>query len=649
MTTGKANFRPDIEGLRAFAVLFVMAFHARILWCTGGFIGVDLFFVLSGYLITEILLREADRTGRVALGSFYARRVRRLLPACSLMVLTTGIASFFVLPPLEQAAVSRSVLATSAYLSNIYFYYLRSDYFATDPSNNPLLHTWSLGVEEQFYFIWPLLILGTSRLRQRRKVACFLIGAIGLLSFMSSAWLMRTNQPAAFFLMPPRAWEFAIGALASQIPQGWLQARAAHVRSLGWLGLTAISISAFIASPIGFPGWKAVLPVCGAAAVLIGGAVQDPLGVGRLLSLGPLPYLGQRSYALYLWHWPMIILLSIANDPFPLRLRILCLLASLVMAEFSFRFVENPIRFSTYLQPRTTLCMGIALLVMLLGSSGSLAWRRWAVHTESYRRFGGSIADLPSDVAQGCLNDTGNATPHPCFFGSTSPSKTVILMGHSHMEQWLPTFQQIADSRGWRIILYVKSACPALAIVAVPYYGGPEDPSCVLWRQQTIREMSAQRPTAVILSNASWYPEIDRPMVKQSPDKWSAGAKKTFAELHKEGLPVIFLRDTPFAGYEVVQCLSRADWSRFASCSVLMRHTALDDAMYRAQQEGAQGIPQVSFIDMNDWICDVNECPLTRGNTIVYRDKTHITATFARSLSADLYQQLVRALPGLGS
>lgn len=645
----KVNFRADIEGLRAIAVLFVMAFHARMLGCTGGFIGVDLFFVLSGYLITEILLREAEQTGSVALGAFYARRIRRLLPACTAMVLATGIASFFILPPLEQAAVSRSVLATSAYLSNVYFYYLRSDYFASDLSNNPLLHTWSLGVEEQFYFIWPLLIFGLSRFKGRRRAACVLLGIIGLLSFATSVWLMQRNQPAAFFLMPPRAWEFAIGGLASQIPTKWLQDRLPLVRLLGWSGLIAISVSAFATSPISFPGWKALLPVCGAAAVLIGGAVQDARGVGRILSLGLLSYLGQRSYALYLWHWPMLVLLSIFNDPLPLTLRILCLLGSLLIADFSYRFVENPIRFSAYLQPRTMLCAGIALVVMVLGFSSSLAWRHWAVNTESYRRFSGSIADLPADVAQGCLNDTGNAVPHPCFFGSTAPSKTVALMGDSHMEQWLPAFQQIAASRGWRIILYVKSACPALDISVAPLHGGSEDRSCVLWRQQTIREMEAQRPDAVILSNASWYTEIDQPTIKQSPAEWSTGASKTFSELHHDGLQVIFLRDTPFAGYEVGQCLSRAAWNKRVSCPVLERGTALDNAMYRAQQDGAKGIPQVRFVDMSDWICGTQECPLTRDGTIVYRDKTHMTATFARGLSTDLYQQLVSALPELGS
>ena len=402
-------------------------------------LGWTCFFVLSGYLITGLLTQEMEGTDGVSLGAFYARRVRRLLPAAFVLVVATAGTAFFLLSPLEQATLSRSVLASSAYLSNVYFYRAGRDYFASGVAANPLLHTWSLAVEEQFYLVWPLLILAVYRLRASRKAMCVAMGSLAVVSFAASIWITRINQPMSFNLTPFRAWEFALGGLASQIPRAWLERRAAVVRAVGWIGLVVVFVSAFATTPQGFPGVKVLLPVLGAAGILVAGAIQDGRGVGRLLRVAPLPFLGQRSYALYLWHWPILIFAGIYRDPLRMRERLLCLAAALAMADLSYRLVEHPIRSSGWVRRRTALCLGSAVALTAVGVAGGLAWRHWAVRTPNYKRFSAVVADLPEDVAQGCLTAYGDSTPRTCAFGSVeTPTRTVVLMGDSHMEQWLP-------------------------------------------------------------------------------------------------------------------------------------------------------------------------------------------------------------------
>ncbi|HVJ06777.1 MAG TPA: acyltransferase family protein [Acidisarcina sp.] len=649
MENKKSAFRPDIEGLRAVAVLLVIAYHAKVLACKGGFIGVDVFFVLSGYLITGLLIDEVVRSRTIHLVQFYARRIRRLLPASVVMLAATMLAVCFILPPFEQWILSRSALATFAYLSNVYFVHLSNDYFAGDTAGNPLLHTWSLAVEEQFYFAWPILILLAFRLRPSRKVACVVMAVIGVLSFAASVWLSQTNRPLAFFLMPLRAWEFAIGGLASQIPMERIRSRPQLMRVLGWGGLAMVLFSGFVLSPVGFPGTKVLLPVLGSTAILIAGLGGGRASVSSVLGTSPLQYLGQRSYVLYLWHWPLLALVAVLAQPFSLRLRLLCVLVSLILAELTHRLIENPIRFNTYLQRHAQLCIGAAVMIMLIGVGTTSVWRSWAKQSPSYAKYEKVISDIPEDAMTGCLIGYGESAPHECDFGSSHPSKTVVLFGDSHIEQWMPAFQEIANQKKWRVILMVKSSCPALAISVSIQQASVEDRTCRTWRELAIARIQKLHPTAVILSNASNYKEVGRPDVAQSPKEWSAGARQTFTSLRAVEFPLVFLRDTPLPGYDVAQCLLRADWNSVQQCPALLRSTALQDDVYRAQVSGAQGIPNVAFVDLSNQICGDVYCDIMQGQSILYRDSNHMTASFLRGLSTDLYKELVRAAPVLAS
>src|SRR3984885_5243991 len=301
------EFRSDIEGLRAVAVLLVVACHCGVSWCRGGFIGVDVFFVLSGYLITGLLMAEIRRTSRLDLPRFYARRARRLLPALLLVLLATLAAGELIQGPQELEFAGRAARATALYISNVFFDHNAADYFAPDVESNPFLHTWSLGVEEQFYLVWPLLLLLGMQRRRSNRPLIWLLAGVASLSLLFCIWSTAHRPTLAFYELPARAWEFGLGGLLACAGVSTL--RGATASLLGWLGLAAILVAAYVLRDgAGFPGWLATIPALGTVAVLSAGPARSPYGVGLLLDSPPMQYLGARSYSWYLWHWPFIVL-----------------------------------------------------------------------------------------------------------------------------------------------------------------------------------------------------------------------------------------------------------------------------------------------------------------------------------------------------
>jgi peptidoglycan/LPS O-acetylase OafA/YrhL len=341
------GFRPDIEGLRGIAVLLVVAYHAGIARVSGGFAGVDVFFVLSGYLITDILVREVASTGRIDYARFYARRARRLLPAATLTLLVVLAAATLLLGPMERIEPALSAIATALYSSNLFFLARAVDYFASSAETNPFLHTWSLAVEEQFYLVWPWLIVVAWRAGRSRRALAVVLGAVSLASLATCIWITWKRQPWAFFGTPARAWEFGLGGLAALLPVPAGALASAARRWLGWLGLALIVGTAFVlrvTTP--FPGAAALAPVIGTTLALVAGASDDARGVHRLLSTRALRWIGARSYAWYLWHWPVLVLALALDRGMPVWGRALCALGALGVAALSTALVENPIRFA---------------------------------------------------------------------------------------------------------------------------------------------------------------------------------------------------------------------------------------------------------------------------------------------------------------
>ncbi|HEX4431750.1 MAG TPA: acyltransferase, partial [Frankiaceae bacterium] len=364
----RAGFRPDVQGLRAIAVLAVVAYHARFPGMHGGFVGVDVFFVISGFLITGLLVADVERTGKVSFREFYARRARRILPAAILALLVTLFVSYLVLPPLQIPGAARDAVAAAVFVANFRFAAQSTDYLGAHAAPTPFQHYWSLSVEEQFYLVWPALLHVAAVLGRRRARAVMtgLMAVIAAGSLAACVLLTHSSEPTAFYLLPSRAWELAFGGLLALAGSPLVRLPRPAAALLGWAGLAAIVWSVFsYGGATAFPGWAATVPVLGAAALIAsgtrsGGAARH--GPTGLLGTKPLQSLGRVSYSWYLWHWPALVLGAVLlGDGVATRIAMVAL--SLGLAYLTQRLVEDPVRRARGLlrAPRATITAGVAL------------------------------------------------------------------------------------------------------------------------------------------------------------------------------------------------------------------------------------------------------------------------------------------------
>lgn len=640
--TGSIRFRPDIEGLRAIAVAFVIAYHAGVPVLRGGFIGVDIFFVLSGYLITNLVAKELRSSGGLNLCGFYARRARRLLPAAAFVVVVVCLTETVIASPVAQFGVLKAALATTLYSSNIYFAHSQLDYFAQATAANPLLHTWSLAVEEQFYLAWPILLLLLTRMAKTFKVRMGIIALITVLSFAGCVWLTGLNRIIAYFQLPARAWEFSAGGLASLVSVRWL---AKHNSASGWLGFasltTVILSAAFIPSSRGFPGYIAAIPVLGTVGALRVGAAAPHSIVPGVLRLQPFQYFGRLSYSLYLWHWPVLMIApGIFADTSP-AIRAACGVGvTVLLAAGMHRVVENPIRFNPVLVSRPGLSLGIAALCVAITVGGLTGWGMLLRHSAQYVKFNGALHDVPSFYAQGCRADFQDTLPRLCAFGETSrPQATVVLFGDSHAAQWFPALKDIAERQHWKLVTIIKTSCSPMNVKA----DNPANPraiqTCEEWRRLAITKIQEMGPQMVIVSSSSAYMQRGSTNLISSSE-WERGVRDTFLSIARRGASVRFIRDTPHADYDIPLCLAQSAWSGHTKCAPLIRSSAVSDDIYQAAVRAADKLANVKCVDLTDTICGGDRCDTEDGGVVIYRDSNHLTATYVRSLASVLQKQL---------
>ena len=366
------GFRPDIEGLRALAVIAVILFHARLLGVHGGFVGVDVFFVLSGYLITRLILGELVATGRLRLRAFWGRRARRLLAASALVIVVTAIASHFILPPLNQGSVAVDAVAAATFTSNLVFASRLGGYFGAQlgqATPSPFLHFWSLAVEEQFYLCWPpLLALLTRRPRQYRRLLLTAIGVLGIGGFVLAAWMTPRSPTWAFYLLPTRMGELLAGALLAVLGTQVRRIAPATRAGLAWLGLAVIVVVCFrFDEQMAWPGTAVLIPVLATMAVIIGGSAEGVAWAPmRALGMGVLQWIGRHSYALYLWHWPILVLAEARGGPLSWPARVVAIVMAVGLSALSYRFVEDPVRHNRWLAavPARSLALGGAMILV---------------------------------------------------------------------------------------------------------------------------------------------------------------------------------------------------------------------------------------------------------------------------------------------
>jgi peptidoglycan/LPS O-acetylase OafA/YrhL len=672
----RPRHRADIEGLRAVAVLLVVLSHAGVPALAGGYVGVDVFFVISGFLITALLVRELSGTGRISLTRFYARRAVRLLPASTVVIVVTLIGSWIWLSPVRIAEYAGDALASAGYAVNIRLAIAGTDYFAgTAPS--PFQHFWSLAVEEQFYLFWPLLILGTYALRRRRRLLALVLTLLTAASLAYSAYELTRAAPWAYFGLPSRAWELGAGALVALgvAPLSRLPYRV--VPLLGWGGLAAIVLSALAYdSDTVFPGLAALPPVLGTAGIIAAGCAGSN-GVGNLLALRPFQFVGRVSYGWYLWHWPMLVIVPAAlGHEVGLAGRLLLCAGALLLAYVSFLVVESPVRQRRELiaQPIRGVGLGLVLsgtaaLIALIVAANPPAVPVGADAVDTRAMVAASanppqtlvdligaadsagrvpanltptLVDAPKEVTEpqtdGChLTLISTEVLPPCNYGPPGGVKTVVLFGDSHALQWFPAFEKLANRNSWRLVSLTRSACsaPALAIsnsTLKRVYG-----ECDGWRAASLARIKALHPQLVVVASSTSYRRVlvGRPA---DPDAlWSNAWSALLGTLTATAGKVVMLGDTPFLRREPADCLS-APGAQVNACAEPAA-TAVTDPGWRGLALGAARRAGVSIIDPVRWLC-VRRCPLVVGNLLVYRDTNHLTLEYVVMLAPLIEAQL---------
>jgi len=643
------GFRPDVEGLRGIAVLLVVAYHAGLSRISGGFVGVDVFFVLSGYLITDILVGQVSRTGRLDYVQFYARRMRRLLPAVTLTLLVTLVAEWLAFGPMERIELSLSAVATALYSSNVFFLARAVDYFSAAADKNPLLHTWSLAVEEQFYVVWPWLVLLGWKLGRSKRGLGILMAAFSAASLLGCVWLTRKAQPWAFFGTPARAWEFGLGGLATLLPA--MPAMRPALRWLGWVGLLLVVATAVALGPsTPFPGVVALVPTLGTALALVAGAQGDPhLGVGRVLTLRPLQWIGGRSYSWYLWHWPALVLGAALWPGMPSWGRLALAAGSLVLAALTTALIENPIRFLPRLvaRPRLSIAIGAACTVGA-AAIAFVAWRDASARGGAYWR---AAHDVPLVTTQDCTTDFTETRPRQCTFGDPASKTTVVLLGDSHAVQWFPAFDRIARDRHWKLVTLVKYSCPAARVPMYTRVLKRLYTECAAWREQALGRVLAMRPAALVVGQFARKGGVsvrpDGALDSLSWDAWRDGLHSTLVTLDSAGVPTLLLRDSPGTGRDIPVCLSRAEHrGQPTSTCAVPRDRALDPRAGEADRAASAGLAHVTLLDLSDRMCDAATCEPLRDGVVVYRDNNHLSDAFVRTLTPALDAPLAALVAG---
>ena len=622
MTIPAQFYRPDIDGLRALAVLMVVGRHIGVPWMPGGFTGVDIFFVISGYLITGLLVREQKDSGRIGIVAFYARRVRRLLPALGTVIAATLLLGCAALLPDEQIALAKSALASLAFSANVYFWALHQDYFADPNALLPLQHLWTLAAEEQFYLLWPLTLVLLVKLAARTKidnvrVIGTALAAASLFSLVLSIVLSRRTPVAAFLLLPTRAWELGAGCLLALAPA----LPATRARPLAPVGLIAIVLAAALfdaATP--FPSFYALLPVLGAVALIAGGGAAPDGMVSRMLASRPLVGLGKISYGWYLWHWPLLAFARNlrGTEPSLPRDAVLAALA-LALAAVMWRWLENPVRTRQVAAFRTTrgaLAGGAAILVACAIPSAALwAWGRRPQPVGSilaqYRAArGGAARDFPF-----CDNTRGLRR---CEAGAATGAPAILLWGDSHAAHLTAGLDRAARAANLKIVERTIGGCSPGGFPAAPHGQGD-----AFWAD------CAKFNAAVIGSIPSLQSEYGLRGVViagEWSDKWIGWDRQLEAdvnEIRRSGLRVVLMRDVPVFPADFITCALRRgpDACALPRAEVERRVATTEAGLTRI---GA-GKPDVRMWSPLDALCPQRRCPPVIGGQLLYRNRNHLT------------------------
>ncbi|MFI5254033.1 MAG: acyltransferase family protein [Candidatus Limnocylindrales bacterium] len=705
-----SGFRPDIQGLRAVAVILVLAYH---LWpdsVTGGYVGVDVFFVISGFLITAHLLQHPPTRTRHLL-EFWGRRIRRLLPAAFLVLVVTAVASQIVAPDTRWAANAGEIIASALYVQNWALAANSVDYLGAAAAPTPVQHYWSLSVEEQFYLVWPILILAIfwfatrSPVRPMVATRITMLAVIGISLFISIS--ATAAEPAsAYFITQTRVWELAAGGLIATLPSlSALRLPGRAVDGLAWIGLGMLLVAAAtFNADTPFPGAAAILPVAGTALVILaaaGGAASPT----RLLRTRPVQHLGDTSYSIYLWHWPLIALWPYALGAITPVSALVIVVLTIGLATVTKVYVEDACRFAPSFQPLvpTFRFALVGMLVLAVIGSAQLVQAQLQVDAAL-----AAAADLPgvpsvdpttgplagSTVAPGAPTPTPGATPGiaTCFGAAAivrgfaacpqdsavrmvpdpvvaatddsdayrdgcwnyAPFATrnichyghgaihIALVGNSHAGEWLPTLQVLAKEHGWTITTFLASQCNATD-APLEFFSAAKTAGCLDYGQWAFDQTRGHAFDLVIAS--------ERQSVRTQGDSWAATTATAIAgyttylkQWSDAGTNVLILHDTPYPGrtlQSVPDCLAQHRTNQTA-CDGTPQAWFWADPFYTAAT--SLGLPGISTLDTGPFLCTATVCPAVIGSVVAYFDASHMTATYARTVAPFVEADILAAL-----
>ncbi|MEV7148947.1 acyltransferase family protein [Streptomyces sp. NPDC093084] len=670
--------RQDIQGLRGVAVTLVVLAHARIPFLAGGYTGVDVFFVISGFLITCGLLQEARTTGSLSLGRFYARRALRILPSATLVALVTLAGCRFFASKIRYGEFLHDAVASALYCVNIDLAASGTDYLREGASPSPFQHYWSLSVEEQFYLLWPVILLAAFKLVRRRRLRVLPLAALCLLSCVLAARVVGTSPSWAYFGPHTRLWELGAGGLLAFAAPACARLPRAAAEISTWLGLGAVAAAALLyddSTP--FPGPYALLPVGGAVLVVAGGCgASRPLG-SRLLALRPATWTGGLSYGWYLWHWPFLVIgpAALTRTATP-QLSLGLALAALLPAWLTLRLVENPIRRHRSLRRRPAAALGLGLGLTATVVTASLVAAAFpppvssaarAVHLEqalaTARDPEGRLTELLGEAATALPRNlspaltkikdqrsavygdachvgyAGDRSP-ACEYGARTSGRVVVLFGDSHAAQWFPALEDLGRRHGWRLVSLTKSSCKTSEVTIVaqnrPYR------ACDRWRENALARIGHLRPWLVVTSSS----EAAKPAhpLREPLRDWQSGYERVYRRLARDADHVLALLDTPWPRVDAVECAAGHPLD-LPACEQDQRDAVKAPLLREASRRAAHRTG-VALLDPKPWLCPTRgRCPLVVGDTFVYRDESHLAESYAKALTP-LFADAVESAAG---
>ena len=645
--------------------MLVVLYHGGLKVLSGGYVGVDVFFVISGFVITGLLLRERSASDATSLLSFYGRRSKRIIPAATVVILVTVVATYWILGAVYGNPTAVDGRWTAVFLANFHFASVGTNYLDQTQPPSPLLNFWTLAVEEQFYLVYPALFVAIAALGTKATFRTRLV--IGLVviivaSFALSVLQTSSDPTVAYFSPFTRAWELALGALvAASTP--WLRRTPKVIGGvLTWLGIGAIAFSAVsFGATTAYPGSLAVVPVLGAGLVIAGGMAAPKWSAESVLGLEPVRWVGRISYSLYLWHWPILIIAAdeAGKTSLPFRQNVVWLLLALGLSIASYRLIENPIR-HLGISPKRSAALGVCTVLLTVAalsvaiSAESEPLRSYTVAPVAnaqalYRQVAAasSITRVPADMepipsqatnfwggnfeSARCRATASQWEESICTLGDPTAKRLMVVYGDSHALMWLPAFIGIARSAGWKLVVLGKSACPAelvtVANASANSSASGTNVACTRWHTWALRWINTHKPNLLVITQESLY---ETPATASSapglftPSNWRSGLTALLHDLHVPRVKTVLLGDIPVLPESGPDCLAdHPEDVQACSASINQAVLGLNETEKAVITESG-----ADYVNTTPWFCSIT-CTAVIDKYCVYRDTFHIDSLWA--------------------